>query len=198
MTLQNRVTPKGEIVAVPERGSFMGNRGVLHDTNKQLGRRRWALKAWLICRLEFRGRDGSLTDLAGLDAAGFRRLRGPGISMIFQDPMTSLNPVFTVERQMGEGLKLRFGLGRAEARERSAEMLRTVGIADPEERLAAYPHELSGGMKQRVMIAMAMACQPDLLIADTTTALDHDSSANPGPDETTSERSWHCDTLYHA
>ncbi len=93
--------------------------------------------------------------------------------MIFQDPMTSLNPVFTVERQMGEVLKLRFGLDRAEAFKRSAEMLGTVGIADPEERLAAYPHELSGGMKQRVMIGMALLCEPKLLIADEpTTALD--------------------------
>jgi len=87
--------------------------------------------------------------------------------------MTSLNPVFTVERQMGEVLDLRFGLNRAEARQRAAEMLRTVGIADPEDRLAAYPHELSGGMKQRVMIAMALLCEPKVLIADEpTTALD--------------------------
>src|SRR5690606_25941702 len=92
---------------------------------------------------------------------------------VFQDPMTSLNPVFTIERQLAEVLALRFGLDRAAARVRSAEMLRTVGIAEPEARLVAYPHELSGGMKQRVMIAMALLCEPRLMIADQpTTALD--------------------------
>jgi peptide/nickel transport system ATP-binding protein len=100
-------------------------------------------------------------------------IRGKEIAMIFQDPMTSLNPVFTVERQMGEVLRHRFGFDRKAARARSAEMLETVGIADPESRLAGYPHELSGGMKQRVMIAMALLCDPKVLIADEpTTDLD--------------------------
>ena len=93
--------------------------------------------------------------------------------MVFQDPMTSLNPVFTVGKQMGEVLLLRFGMDRKAARDRSIEMLAMVGIADPASRLGNYPHELSGGMKQRVMIAMALLCEPRLLIADEpTTALD--------------------------
>jgi peptide/nickel transport system ATP-binding protein len=112
-------------------------------------------------------------DILKLPREELSQLRGREIAMIFQDPMTSLNPVFTIERQLGEVLTMRFGLDRAAARLRAAEALRSVGIADPDRRLDAYPHELSGGMKQRVMIAMALLCEPRLLIADEpTTAVD--------------------------
>ena len=112
-------------------------------------------------------------DLLAVDPDEMPAIRGREIAMIFQDPMTSLNPVFTVRRQLGEVLEKRFGLRDQAADERMAEMLQRVGIADPEDRLDQYPHELSGGMKQRIMIAMALMCEPDLLIADEpTTALD--------------------------
>jgi oligopeptide/dipeptide ABC transporter ATP-binding protein len=112
-------------------------------------------------------------DILKLPREELPKIRGKDIAMIFQDPMTSLNPVFTIEKQMGEVLALRFGMDRHAARKRSAEMLGTVGIADPASRLGNYPHELSGGMKQRVMIAMALLTEPQLLIADEpTTALD--------------------------
>ncbi|WP_128255602.1 ABC transporter ATP-binding protein [Falsirhodobacter deserti] len=124
-------------------------------------------------RLAFRGRDGKVTDLARLDGAGFRKLRGPGISMIFQEPMSSLNPLFTIGDQIGEMLLLHEHLSGAERRRRVIEMLELVEIPGAAKRIDAYPHELSGGMRQRVMIAMGLVCHPALLIADEpTTALD--------------------------
>ena len=118
--------------------------------------------------IDFEGRD-----LLGLSEGAMADLRGAGLSMIFQEPMTSLNPLMTIGRQIDEPLVRHLGLSKRVARERTLDLLRRVGIAGPEMAVRQYPHQLSGGMRQRVMIAIALACRPSVLIADEpTTALD--------------------------
>ena len=116
----------------------------------------------------FKGRE-----LLTLPESEMRSVRGNDIAMVFQEPMTSLNPVFTIGSQIGEAVRLHQDVGRREARSRTVDMLKLVGIPDPAQRVDEYPHQLSGGMRQRAIIAMALSCNPELLIADEpTTALD--------------------------
>lgn len=132
------------------------------------------------CRIEqgkmlFRRRGGDVVDLATVDPRGdlIRSIRGDEIAMIFQEPMTSLSPVHTVGSQIMEAIQLHQRVGKVEAEKRTVDMLRQVGIAMPEQRIQEYPHQFSGGMRQRAMIAMSLSCNPSLLIADEpTTALD--------------------------
>jgi oligopeptide/dipeptide ABC transporter ATP-binding protein len=119
-------------------------------------------------RVLFKGRD-----LLQLSEEGMRRVRGREIAMIFQEPMTSLNPVLSIGRQLTEGSEIHMGATPQQARQRAIELLSMVGISDPERRLPQYPHQFSGGMRQRMMIAMALVCNPALILADEpTTALD--------------------------
>jgi oligopeptide/dipeptide ABC transporter ATP-binding protein len=112
-------------------------------------------------------------DLVPLGSSQLNRIRGPGISMIFQEPMSALNPVMRVGWQIAEGPRIHLGYNRSRAAERALELMRRVGIPDPERRFRSYPHEFSGGMRQRVMIAIALSCDPEIILCDEpTTALD--------------------------
>ena len=170
-------TPEGEVLAADGVGFTIGPGEALGVVGES-GSGKTQVFLSIMGLLARNGRsDGSVLyrgrEILNLPAAELNAIRGAKVAMIFQDPMTSLNPFLTVGRQMTEVLEAHRGMGRAEARERAAAMLGLVGIPEPQRRLRQYPHEFSGGMRQRVMIAIALLCEPDLLIADEpTTALD--------------------------
>ncbi len=171
-------TPVGEVKAV-DGISFRLEKGKVLGIVGESGSGKSVTSYSIVQLLEKTGRivSGSVKlngrELVGAGEKTMKELRGNRISMIFQDPMTSLNPTHTIGHQLMEGILLHTGRNRKQAYDRAVEMLKLVGVSEPEKRMKQYPHAFSGGMRQRVMIAMALSCEPDVLIADEpTTALD--------------------------